>query len=254
METELYDEMYRYAERHWWFRGRRRIVFSLLDRRFPGPTLPAGGEGEGGGRRVLDLGCGVGTNLAALARYGEVWGADVSPHALAYSRRGFTGRLDEVEIPGRVPYPDASFDLIVMFDVLEHIQDDAVVAGRVHGLLKPGGLLALTVPALRWLWSQHDVEHQHFRRYHRPELRRLLETAGFRILKLSYLNTFLFPAMAGARLCLPARAYSAKNLKAGAGRAARILEAIYASERHLLRWVSLPIGGSLVALAQRPER
>jgi len=241
MEDELLDAMYRDAERHWWFRARRRIVFSLLDRHY------ARSDG-----RVLDLGCGVGNNLAALKRYGETWGADSSPRALEYCRRDFRGRLDEVILPDRVPYPDDTFDLIVMFDVLEHVADDLAAARRVFRLLRPGGLLALTVPALRWLWSRHDVEHHHQRRYHRPELRRVLREAGFEVLKLSYMNCFLLPAMAAARLLLPAKVTSARDLSAGARPAARILEAVFASERHLLKIANLPVGGSLVAICRRP--
>lgn len=241
MEETLFDALYRDSDRHWWFRGRRRIVFSLLDRSF----RPGG--------RVLDLGCGAGNNLAPLARYGEVWGADPSPRALAYCRRRFAGRLDEVRLPDLVPYPDASFDLIVMFDVLEHVEDDAGAARAVLRLLRPGGALALTVPALRWLWSAHDVEHGHYRRYHRPALRALLASAGFEVRKLSYTNTFLLPAVAAARFLLPPRFYSAKDLKPGTRPAAKVLEWVFSCERHLIRFGALPLGASLVALCRRPH-
>jgi SAM-dependent methyltransferase len=241
MEDALFDAMYRDADRHWWFRARWRIVFSLLDR----CHAPGG--------RVLDLGCGVGIHLKLLSRYGEVWGADSSPKALEYCRRRFQGRLDQVELPDRAPYPDASFDLIVMFDVLEHIQDDAAALRRVARLLNPGGILALTVPALPGLWSQHDVEHQHFRRYLRPGLRSLLQDAGLRILKLSYMNTFLLPAMAASRAFLRPATYSARDLSPGTRGPARILEFIFASERHWLKLISFPLGGSLVAICRKPQ-
>ena len=243
MEEALYDELHRHSENHWWFRGRRRIVFSLLDR-FHGAR----------GGRVLDLGCGVGNHLNLLSRYGEVWGADNSAKALDYCRLRFQGRLDEVELPDRVPYSDETFDLVVMFDVFEHIQDDAAAARCVTRLLKPGGTLALTVPALPRLWSQHDVEHHHFRRYVRPKLRSLLREAGLEIVKLSYMNTLLLPVMAAARMFLRPETSSAKDLEPGTRWPARILEFIFASERHLLKFVSLPIGGSLVAVCRRPGK
>ncbi|MCZ7646798.1 MAG: class I SAM-dependent methyltransferase [Planctomycetota bacterium] len=242
MEEELFDSLHRYGKRHWWFRGRRRVVFSLLDRYHR--------RREG---RVLDLGCGVGTNLDELARYGEVWGADPSTKALDFCRTFFPGRLDEVWLPQKVPYADASFDLITMLDVLEHVEDDVGALQRVLRLLKPGGTLLLTVPALRWLWSQHDVEHHHFRRYHRGELRRKLLRLGFDVRFISYAMFLLLPAMGGARLLLRPQTWSARHLEPGTRGLAKPLEWIFSSERHLMRLAPLPIGGSLVAVARRPE-
>ena len=245
MEEELFDAIHRYAARHWWFRGRQKIVLGLLDRYY-------GQRAAGRSGLVLDLGCGAGNNLAALGRYGEVWGADPAPKALAYCREHFKGRLDEIWLPDRIPYPEASFDLIVTLDVLEHVEDDLGALQRILRLLKPGGVLALTVPALRWLWSHHDVEHHHFRRYHRGQLRRMLSRIGFDVECISYINFLLLPLMGAARMLLRPKTWSARDLESGTRPPARILEAIFGFERHVLWMGTLPIGGSLVAIVRRP--
>lgn len=245
MEEELFDAIHRHADRHWWFRGRQVIVRSLLDRMY-------GSAQQHPGARVLDLGCGVGNNLKVLQAYGEVWGADPSEKALAYCRQGFSGRLDEVWLPDKLPYEDKTFDLVVMLDVLEHVEDDVGALQRVIRILKPGGTFCLTVPALQWLWSYHDVEHHHFRRYHRGDLRRKLMRIGFEIEKLSYMNFLLLPLMGAARMVLRPKTWSARDLEGGTGAGARVLETVFSFERHLLRLMPLPIGGSLVAVARRP--
>lgn len=242
MEEELFDAIHEHADKHWWFRGRKRILFSLLDRHH------LNREGA-----VLDLGCGVGNHLQALSRYGTVHGADPSQRALAFCRQRFEGPLSEVWLPDTFPYADETFDLVVMFDVLEHIRDDAESLQRIIRSLKPGGTLALTVPALMWLWSYHDEEHHHFRRYHRRPLRHLLEASGFEVVKISHMNAILLPLMGAVRLLLRPRTWSARDLAGGTRFPARLLEHVFAFERHLLRWFNLPLGGSLVAVCRRPK-
>ncbi|WP_428261622.1 class I SAM-dependent methyltransferase [Haliangium sp.] len=243
MEETLFDAMDEHSERHWWFRARRRVVTHLLDHHL-GPSADA---------RVLDLGCGVGTNLDALARYGRVHGADTSAKALALCRRRFDGPLAEIHLPDRVPFPPASFDLVVMFDVLEHIEDDRGALAAVYELLAPEGTLCLTVPALRWLWSHHDVAHHHHRRYHRDELGAMLNRAGFEPVLLSYMNSLLLPLMGAARLLIKPRNQRLHGLENGTGALGHLLYATFAFERHLLTRTRLPAGGSLVALARRPR-
>jgi len=244
MDKEVYDGLYAHAETHWWNRSRRRIVRSLLGR-YVRTDRPL----------ILDLGCGVGTHLKILSELGEVWGADPSPTALDYCRRRFAGRLDYLSLPDHVPYEAKTFDVVVMLDVLEHVEDDAGALARLHDILKPGGTLLLTVPALNWMWTQYDVHSHHYRRYYRRPLRTLLQQAGFQIRLLSHLNFFLFPLMAVSRVLLPGSFWNAKDMIGrGNNRLVRgLFETAFSFERHLLPFVRLPIGGSLVAVATRPS-
>jgi SAM-dependent methyltransferase len=233
-----------HAEVHWWNRGRRRIVRRLL-RRYcpPKPNL------------LLDVGCGVGTHLRTLARFGEVVGADPSPQALAFCRKHFAGRLEHIVLPDQVPFAPQSFDVITMLDVLEHVEDDRAALVKIRDLLRPGGVLLLTVPALGWLWTAYDDHSHHFRRYHRGPLRDLLLQTGFEVKVLSYFNFFLFPLMLVSRLCFPASYWNERDMikRGNYWLTRRLFENVFAFEGHLLSRVRLPIGGSLIAVARRKE-
>ena len=156
MEQQAYREQFETEDAHWWFEGRRAVIWALLDR--------AGLAASAGGLRILDAGCGTGRNLIEFGPLGDARGIDSSPEAIEFCRRrgvlGATeGRLESL------PFDDGSFDLILATDVLEHIEDDQSVMRELRRVAAPGACLLATVPAYRWLWSQHDDAHHHFRRY-----------------------------------------------------------------------------------------
>jgi len=242
MEAHLFEEMYEHAPRHWWFRARRKVIFGLLPRYYDRPK-----------GRVLDMGCGVGLHLEELEQYGEVWGGDASEVALSFARRHFKGKLDEFMIPDKVPYEDASFDLVAALDVVEHIEDDVAATKCVYRLLKPGGFFLLSVPALKSLWSQHDIDHGHYRRYRRRPLLKLLRDAGFDVVRLTYMNSFNLPAMAAARWLWPNGPGHGGNLSAGTTLPMKLFECLFKSERYLLPYLSFPLGGSLLGICRRPD-
>src|SRR5689334_9695378 len=131
-------------ERHWWYRGRLRIVTNEVERIGLPPNA-----------RILDAGCGSGSVLGHLRAFGEVTGADVSPLAVAAARARRTGEVVQASIE-RLPFPDGSFDLVTCLDVLEHTPDDVAVLRELRRITRPGGHVLLTVPAYQALWSGHD--------------------------------------------------------------------------------------------------
>ncbi len=188
MEQQAYREQFELEDTHWWFAGRRAVIRALLQR-----------TGAIDGLRLLDAGCGTGHNLREFGTPGTARGVDSSPQAIEFCRlRGVEGvsegRIEEL------PFPDGSFDLILATDVLEHLSDDRAAMRELRRVAAPGARLLATVPAYRWLWSQHDTAHHHFRRYTLARLRGRLQAAGWRPLAWSYFNTVLLPPIAAVRV------------------------------------------------------
>lgn len=139
------------------------------------------------------------------------------------------------------------YDLIGLFDVLEHIEDDQSLLARLHAALTPEGRIVLTVPAFMSLWSVHDVEHHHFRRYTRASLTRVFRDAGFELDYVSYWNS---------SLSIPAALLRRAGKSGGAGLTPprfvnAILNAVVTIESWVLARVPLPFGLSVVAVARK---
>lgn len=244
MERHIYDRMAEIDGAHWWFQGRRAIVATLIDRQVK----------RGRPLRILEVGCGTGSNLEMLKRYGTVDAIepDEPARALATSRSGIAvkGGL----LPDGVELEDGAYDLIVLLDVLEHIPDDHGTLTALRAKLAPGGRLLVTVPATPWLWSAHDAAHHHHRRYTGKSLTRVFEGAGFQIRYRSHFNTLLFPLIVAARA-------AGKLLNRHGGDDAmppaavnNLLKMLFASERHLVGRASLPFGVSLALVAEPSTR
>ena len=175
-------------DRHWWYRGRRRIVLDELAR-----------LGLGRDARVLDAGCGSGRLLDELTRFGPVSGLELDADAVAVARR--RGHEDvHVGAVEQLPWPDETFDLVTCLDVVEHTPDDRATLLELRRVLRPGGWLLVTVPAYQWLWSRHDVVCRHYRRYDRRMLRAAAAEAGFKVERTTSFNTLLLPPAAAVRL------------------------------------------------------
>jgi len=175
-------------ERHWWYRGRRRVIRAELGRL----PLPARAD-------ILDAGCGSGRTMQELAGYGAVQGVELSESAVEVARaRGVgevvIGRLEEL------PWPEESFDLITCLDVIEHTPDDRLTLAELRRVCRVGGYLLVTVPAYPLLWSEHDVANHHFRRYSRSSLRSAARGAGWTVERMSSFNSMLLVPAALVRL------------------------------------------------------
>jgi len=246
MDLSMYRDFAEvHEDRHWWFKGRRRIVASLLRSLLDGRS----------GLRLLEIGCGTGGMLPILAAHGRVTGIDPSEDAIRYSRQrhGREAELLRVDFPAELP-PGGGYDVVALFDVLEHLDDDVLALRRAASLLADGGLVVATVPAHRFLWSPHDVINHHRRRYARRELYSRIREAGLRVERVSYFNMFLFPAVLLARL-LRRDAAAASNgesdFKVVPGPLNAFLALLFGSERLFLRLTDLPFGVSLLAVARK---
>lgn len=244
MDRAVFDRMAEIDDEHWWFAARRGIIAGLIERQ----------AARGRRLRILEVGCGTGSNLALLQRYGEVDAIepDDPARALATSRSGLAikGGL----LPDGVLLDDGAYDLIVLLDVLEHIPDDRGTLAALRGKLAPGGRLLVTVPAAPWMWSAHDLAHHHQRRYTAKTLEHVFRAAGFRVRYRSHFNTLLFPLIAAARL-------AGKLLRREGGDDAipprplnRLLTGLFGAERHLIGRGRFPFGVSLALVAEPDNR
>lgn len=174
-------------ERHWWYRGRRRIVLDAIERlRLPAHT------------RLLDAGCGSGAMLAHMRHFGSVTGVDVNPAAVEYALDRGAGPVRTASIE-QMPFADHEFDLLICLDVLEHVADDRRALAELRRVSSPGSFLIATVPAYPALWSPHDVAAGHLRRYRAGELGARAESEGWRTVLETGFNLFLLPLAACTR-------------------------------------------------------
>jgi SAM-dependent methyltransferase len=242
MDPAEYEKMFRVEDTHWWFAGKRRLVRVLLDQ------LP-----REAARKILDIGCGTGGMFQLLKDYGCVYGVDASALATGLAAHRHLAALGLAALP-RLPFAPAAFDLVTLFDVLYHRQvgDDVVALSEAARVLKPGGHILVTDSALVALRSAHDEVFQGARRYSTGEMRDKLRQAGFAVKRLSYANFFIFPAAAPWRL-LRRNVHGAdgSDVHPMPGWVNALMGGLYRAEAGLLRRIDLPIGTSIIALAQK---
>jgi SAM-dependent methyltransferase len=257
LEHQSYDPRFfgRIAEiedRNFWFCARNRIIAAAVRRVIAG--LPTG-------FRVLEVGCGTGVvlrQLTKLCRDGEVIGMDLYSQAAVFA----SGRAACRVIVGDILNPPSlgEFDVVGIFDVLEHLTNDRQILSGLNRMIKPGGALILTVPAHMALWSYFDVAACHCRRYASTELAHILRETGFEVEYLTEFMMSLFPLL-----------WLVRRIKGGSGmmdreRAAKkaaneltivpilngILKLILSVEALVIerRW-RLPVGTSLLAVARK---
>lgn len=181
MDRDYELQTHQAEDRHWWYRGRRTVLDGVI----ADLGLPADA-------RILDAGCGSGRFMVELAKRGTVTGVELSDTSVALARRRAIGEV----VAGSVlemPFADASFDLAVSLDVVEHLEDDVAALRELRRTVAPGGALLVTVPAYQWLWSGHDEINHHHRRYTRGTLRRAAEQAGWKQVRTTYFNSLLLP-------------------------------------------------------------
>lgn len=242
----LLDVTARADRQHFWFRGLRRFVRPLLAAAVAGESQP----------RILDCGCGTGTNLALLAEFGLARGVDREWTGL---RRAHTaGRLVSQATVTRLPFGDSLFDLVTSFDVLYCLEtpDERAAVTEMYRVLRPGGRVIVNVAAMPMLTGNHSVLSHEVRRYTARGLRAVLERGGFALERLTYTNATMLPILLPLRLTQRVLGASeeeaALEIRVPARPVNALLDRVLALEAAIVGHVDLPCGSSLLAMARKP--
>lgn len=244
MEKSFYKDYFILERKHWLFKVRRK-VFLYFIKKF-----------RKSGLRILDFGCGSGYLMGELQKMGcDTHGVDFEKEAVDYGSEAGVSNLT-LGTGSKINYPDSSFDMVTAFDILEHIKDEKPSLGELSRVLKPGGKMIISVPAYQWLWGVQDEVSHHFRRYTIKSLAKVIQ--GFpelNILRKTYYNTLLFPAIAAVRLL--SRWFKLEGRKSDFEIDNKILSFLFYSifnlETHLLKVLNFPFGVSILVVLEKAK-
>jgi ubiquinone/menaquinone biosynthesis C-methylase UbiE len=245
---QLLDETFRAERDHFWFKGFRQFIAPLVDQALAGRP----------DARLLDCGCGTGTNLDTFRTRADAFGFDLTPGGLRYARTHGGLRVARASITD-VPFASATFDVVTSFDVLQCLteaQETRALAGMAR-VLKPGGALILNLAALELLRGSHSVLAEEVRRYTKPLVRQALARAGLVPERITYTNFSLFPVMLATRWWQRVRGANrpeviVEDMKLPSAPVNTTLTAILSLEARALRVTNLPIGSSILVFARKP--
>jgi len=247
-DASAFEFLFEMEQRHFWHIGRKEIIYDVLKRNTPHLAE----------LRMLEIGCGNGSVLAYLKGNGvNIEGGDIFIEGLKFcQQRADPVALYQVDILS-LPFHN-DFDIIGVFDVLEHIAEDEKALAEIRQALKPGGTILITVPANKLLWSYFDESSNHKRRYSRKEIVTKLERNDFVIKKMSFYMFFLFPLMLSIRIINNTlrRNEAKRNARTSIELKTvplvnRIFLELLRLEKWLLRYLDLPFGASLLIIAAK---
>lgn len=240
MQSDVYRDLAKQEETHWWFKARRRILYTILKKNIPAKQ-----------RAILEIGCGTGGNLSMLKEFGRVSAIEMDDYASTYASKMTGIDVKTGWLPDNIPVQE-KFDAICMFDVLEHVKDDELALEKIRNLLNPNGILILTVPAHQWLYGPHDKMHHHYRRYSAKTLKRILPINNMEVIRISHFNFFLFPLLIIARIV---DIFLKQKKSIGYNTPNKLLNIlfykIFVFERCFLNRINFPFGGSAFAIAKK---
>ncbi len=241
MEKEAYEFIKNTQYSHWWFKGRKKIIESVFNRFLK----------KNKKYNILEIGAGYGAQINLLNKYKNIIDV-IEPYedAINFLKNLGINNIYPFIFPEK--FPDKKYDMIVLFDVLEHIKEDKKALKIIYNrLLKNNGILFLTVPAYMWLFSYHDEIHKHYRRYTKKELYNLLSEIGFKNIYISYYSTILFPLAVSSRMIIKLLNLKKTDLTETHNFLNKILEIPYYIEAKIISKFSLPFGLNIIVKAEK---
>ncbi|QGG95354.1 methyltransferase domain-containing protein [Actinomarinicola tropica] len=244
MAVEKFEIMSRLERDHWWFRAKQRLLELELGRRHDGSGV------------ACDVGCGTGSTLPVLTAHADsVIGVEFDGHAAALaSSRQAAGVAVVRGSAGELPLASGSVDVLTSLDVVEHLDDDVAALREYRRVVRPGGLILLTVPAYQWAWSRHDEVLGHRRRYTAARLRDVADAAGVEVERVTYFHSWLTPLAAVVRKTPIRRLVRGDEEEVSYvhPHVNRLLGWIATAERRVLRSADVPVGLSILLVGRAP--
>jgi len=241
MEPEVYIRHLENEESHWWFKGRRKIIYSLIKKNF---------NHEDKEINILDFGAGSGTNIQMLNSFGNVYAYEKNKKASNFLKEKFKSSKN-IKIIENFDNKNF-FDLIVVADVIEHIKEDKLIIDQLSNSLKKNGKLLLTAPAYQFLFSNKDVALHHYRRYTKSSLNKLFKE-NYRILKSSYFNFLLFlPLCASILIMKFLKVQFIDSVEKKPNFLINVfLYLVFFSESIFLKFINFPFGISIITFCEK---
>jgi len=234
-----YRELY---ENHWWWRAREGTLVEELHRLFPDSRALA----------ILDVGCGDGLFFERLRQFGEVEGIE-SEAALVDPRGPNRSRITVAPFDGSFN-PGKKYDLILMLDVLEHLDAPEEALRHAVSLLRAGGKMVVTVPAFRMVWTNHDRLNEHRTRFTKRSFRLVAASAGIEIIEMRYFFIWLFAAKLATRMAELILPREPRNPRIPSSGINGFLYQVSRFEEKLTRIIPAPIGSSLLVVGERSSK
>jgi SAM-dependent methyltransferase len=244
MDKNYYHQYYHYERSHWWFIVRGKIIMDHIKGLSPKQNL-----------RILNIGIATGRTTELLREFGEVTSVEYDQDCCLFLREHLKMDVINASIT-ELPFDNDSFDLVCAFDVIEHVEDHVKATHEIHRVCSKQGHMIVTVPALMSLWSDHDVINHHVRRYKKTELETLFKQVKGRINKAFYFNSLLFPMIYLFRkLEFNKNKDKAKSdfESSKSSLLNKIFYGLFSLERKLLKWISFPIGVSILLDFQKED-
>ncbi|MHA2940285.1 class I SAM-dependent methyltransferase [Vibrio sp. RC27] len=241
MEKQAYTEMDEVESNHWWFKARRDILSRTISH-YSYKKLD----------NILEIGCGTGGNIAMLQSLGKTDAIEMDSYAIELLEKKHKIDIINGAVPKAIDHCTKKYDLVCLFDVLEHIEDDIETLNKIREVLTPDGMIVFTVPAYQFLFGPHDKFLHHKKRYRRSELYSIISNLNhhYSIVKLSYFNFILLPLAIVERILTKFLNLNKKEVKTPNKFINNIFYNIFSFEKKIINNFNIPFGLSIICIVK----